>query len=31
VDNAMFLTISAFANAGLTLTSDNLIGLSHNP
>eukprot|EP01040_Poterioochromonas_malhamensis_P021849 gene21849-26448_t len=31
VDNATFLTISAFANAGLTLTSDNLIGLSHNP
>jgi hypothetical protein len=30
VDNATFPTISAFANAGLTLTSDNLIGLSHN-
>ena len=30
-DNATFLAVSAFANAGITITSDNLIGMSHNP
>lgn len=31
LDNATFLTISSLANAGLTLTSDNLIGMCDNP
>jgi Trk-type K+ transport system membrane component len=30
-DNAAFLAVSAFANAGITISSDNLIGMSHNP
>ena len=30
-DSAVFLSVSSFANAGLSLTSDSLIGLDSNP
>eukprot|EP01033_Poteriospumella_lacustris_P009856 gene9857-7058_t len=31
LDNASFLAVSAFANAGMALASDSLVGLSDNP
>eukprot|EP01040_Poterioochromonas_malhamensis_P011988 gene11988-13086_t len=31
LDSAVYLTVSAFANSGLAMTSDSLIGLENNP